>query len=390
MPNDDLTIPETGPESSPEPEQKPEPAPKKQRPTPPPGKAGFIAPLFGGVLAAGIGFGLSHFDVLKLRPAVDDSALKAQIAALATDIGALRGDLTDRAGTLESALAAARSEAATATADLDARTQAALQAALAETAGLPDQVASQIAALTTRIDTLDTALTAAAGQTSDGTVSQAAIAALTASVETMKAELATLKSNPAQSADPETLRQLARDEMAAWEAANMERVRAEQAAAEAAAKQAAALASLQAAPDSGAPYAAEIAALGNIAVPEIVSKYAETGLPTLKSLTESFPEPARAALEASLRAQSGEALGDRLWSFLRVQTGARSLSPREGTDPDAVLSRAEAALRDGKLPDALAELAALPPEGQAKLADWTALAQDHLAAAAALATLKTP
>lgn len=381
MSNDDLTIPEAGPEVLPEPEQKPEPIPRKEKAMPPARKAGFIAPLFGGVLAAGIGFGLSHFDVLKLQPAADDSAFKARLDTLAADIGALRADLTDRTGTLDSAIAAARTDASTATAALEARLSAASEAG----ATLPDQ----LAVLAKRVDALDTAL-ATAGQTSDGTVSQAAIAGLTASLETMKAEVAALKAKPVEAADPEALRQVAKAELAAWEAANSERIRAEQAAAEQAAAQAAALSSLRQAAESGVPYARELASLGQLAVPEIITKYAEIGLPTVVSLTEDFATPARAALDASLRAQAGEGLGDRLWSFLRVQTGARSLSPREGTDPDAVLSRAEGALRQGKVADSLTELAALPPEGQAAMADWMALARDHLAATDALTTLKLP
>ncbi|MCB6177885.1 hypothetical protein LHP98_07050 [Rhodobacter sp. Har01] len=337
----------------------------------------------GGALAAGLGFGLSHFDLLKLRPAADDEALKQQIGTLATDIVTLRTDLTDRTAALDGALAAARTEVATATADLDARTTA----ALAGLTGLPDQMT----ALSARIDALDTALASAATQSSDGSVSQAGLAALTAAVETVKADLATLKAAPVETSDPETLRQIARDEMAAWESANMERVRAEEAAAEAAVKRAATLAALHQAAESGAPYAAELAALGDVAVPEIVKKYADAGMPTLARLTDAFAEPARAALDASLRAQGGGGgMGDRLWSFLRVQTGARSLTPREGSDPDAVLSRAEAALREGRVTDALTELTGLPPEGQAALADWMTLAKDHLAATDALATLKTP
>ncbi len=125
-------------------------------------------------------------------------------------------------------------------------------------------------------------------------------------------------------------------------------------------------------------------------MPEIVSAHAETGLPTLASLTETFPEAARAALEAALRAQSGGGLADGFWSFLRIQTGARSLTPQDGDDADAVLSRAEAALRAGDLAAALAELAALPSEAQTALAPWVAEAEDHRAAAAAIAALAAP
>jgi hypothetical protein len=65
----------------------------------------------------------------------------------------------------------------------------------------------------------------------------------------------------------------------------------------------------------------------------------------------------------------------------------RSLAPREGNDPDAVLSRAEAALAAGDLGTALAEAAALPEAGQAAMAGWVGLAAVRQAATAALAEL---
>jgi len=75
-------------------------------------------------------------------------------------------------------------------------------------------------------------------------------------------------------------------------------------------------------------------------------------------------------------------------SFFRSQVGRRSTEPREGDDPDAVLSRAEAAVKAGDLDTALSELAALPEVGQEKLAGWYAMVdarQAALDAAAAIA-----
>ena len=72
---------------------------------------------------------------------------------------------------------------------------------------------------------------------------------------------------------------------------------------------------------------------------------------------------------------------------MRSQTGARSLTPREGTGPDAVLSRAEAAVNTGDIATALAELAALPPEAVTAAASWRAQAELRLAAEAAVADL---
>ena len=48
----------------------------------------------------------------------------------------------------------------------------------------------------------------------------------------------------------------------------------------------------------------------------------------------------------------------------------RSLEPREGSDSDAVLSRMEAAAREGRLGDALAEAEGLPEAAKAPLQGW--------------------
>jgi hypothetical protein len=84
----------------------------------------------------------------------------------------------------------------------------------------------------------------------------------------------------------------------------------------------------------------------------------------------------------------GESWTERAMSFLQSTTGARSMTPREGTDPDAVLSRAEAALGAGDLDLSLTEIAALPAVAQEAMAGWTTQAktrQDALAAVAELA-----
>jgi hypothetical protein len=153
------------------------------------------------------------------------------------------------------------------------------------------------------------------------------------------------------------------------------------------ARQFAAVGRVQAALESGAPFASALADLDGIAIPDALLAVADTGLPALASLEEAFAPAARNALEASLQANMGETWSERVSNFLQSTTGARSLTPREGTDPDAVLSRAEAALREANLPQALTALEGLPPEGLAAMADWIALAQqriDTLSAAAAL------
>ena len=152
------------------------------------------------------------------------------------------------------------------------------------------------------------------------------------------------------------------------------------------ARRAAARDRIAAALDSGAPFAAALADLGE-AAPPALAEAAATGLPTLAELEEGLAIAARLSLEQALRANMGESWTERVSNFLRSQTGLRSLSPREGDDPDAVLSRAEAALRDGRLGDALNELEAMAPAGKPALEPWIAEARTRLAAEAALADL---
>jgi hypothetical protein len=124
---------------------------------------------------------------------------------------------------------------------------------------------------------------------------------------------------------------------------------------------------LLAALDSGQPFAAAV--------------------PTLHSLSQSFPEAARQGLEAALVANMGNSWSERATNFLRAQTGARSLSPREGNDPDAILSRAEAALGRGDASAALAEVEALPEPAKQAMSGWIAAAQLRLEAEKAVAGL---
>jgi hypothetical protein len=121
----------------------------------------------------------------------------------------------------------------------------------------------------------------------------------------------------------------------------------------------------------------------------VLADAAATGVPTLPDLQRAFPDAARAALDAALKADMGEGWADRVAAYLRTQTGARSLKPLEGNDPDAILSRAEAALDAGQVGTALTEIVALPEAAQPALADWSAAAAQREAATAAVAALTT-
>ena len=124
-----------------------------------------------------------------------------------------------------------------------------------------------------------------------------------------------------------------------------------------------------------------------IEVPETLRSAAETGVPALETLQHSFPPVARAALPIAIRETAGAGATDRFGAFLRSQIGGRSLEPRAGDDPDAILSRAQAALAIGDIAQTLGEISTLPPLAQAEMADWVGTAQTRLETDAALDTL---
>lgn len=337
---------EAPPPPAPEPEPLPEPAPE---PVQAPRRRGGLAVL-ALLLLGGAATALAWYDPMNWR---GESPAQAEVAALTS-----RLEVSEAAGkTLEERLA--RLEAAPAPVSADAL------------AALEQTVKDNQAALA--------ALQEAPGAGEE--VSSVQVAALTQAVEDLKRQVAGL---PAASASPEGIR-------AAVDAAMAERAAEQEAEAkaltEAAERQAAradAVARLLAAARAGAPYADLLPGLEDLPLDPVLQEAAFAGLVTQKTLADTFPEAARKALDASLRAAGGEGIGDRLYTFLRIQTGARSLEPREGTDPDAVLSRAEAAVEAGDIAKALDELAGLPPEGQAEMADWTAGARQWLAAGKAL------
>ena len=132
-----------------------------------------------------------------------------------------------------------------------------------------------------------------------------------------------------------------------------------------------ALAQVAIAMDTGGSFDAPLAELtaAGIAVPEVLASTVD-GVPTLAQLQSEFPTSARAALAAA-RTEGGNTGA---FNFLRTQLGVRSLAPKDGDDPDAVLSRAEAALKAGHLSDVFVELKGLPETGRAELSNWMARA----------------
>ena len=297
---------------------------------------GFVV---GGALLAGAGFGAAKYAFPDTSTADAIAAFQTQLDTQAANEAALKSDL----------------------AALSARP--APDATLGDRLAALESAAADATSVSARVTVLEDRLTEIEAASAGGTgAPAAALAAMARELTGLKAQIDAQKgAGPALTADIE-----------AASAAAQARLDAAEVAAETAAKQAA-LSHIRAAFESGAPLGPALEGLRSMGADVPASLAATTkAVPTLLSLLDGFAPFARAALDASIRADMGDGWAGRLTSFLRSQSGARSLTPHEGTDPDAVLSRAEAALREGRIKAVLAELSGLPPAGAAAMAPWVA------------------
>lgn len=323
--------------SAPKPQSTPTPAPQRRRSI-------FLPLVLGGLVAGGLGYIAGENDLLPLSDR--ESTLEARLSDQEAAIEALQNvetptpeapDLSAIEGSLES-LRSDLSALSERLSELESRPRS------TPTEGGESPLPSDLAA--------------------DLEQMRQAVEAQSAEVSAQQQEIADLIAN-------------ARDA----EAATAEAAR------EAAAREA--LAGIRAALGSGSAFAVEIAALeeaGLSDLPEGILAPADGGAVTLSSLQTRFPEVAREALSAA----RAEALAEEeagIGAFLRRQLGARSVTPREGSSPDAILSRAEDLLRNGALSEALSELEALPESAREAMAGWLSEARTLADARAAAETL---
>ena len=351
-------------------------------------RGGFVPLLLGGLAAGGIGFGTAAYVLPGLFPVGGDTATVADTVA---DLESAVKAQADKLAALDGSLGELRraQEAQAAVAAVPAVPQA-ISSAIEEFATRLDTLEQSVAALEDKVGAFDARLSQAEQRPVTGDAATASvleafqremegfrseIAAQKQVVEAAKAEIASAASAAAARIDAVK--------------ADAERMRSD---AEAAAREAlvkGGISRIEAALDSGTPMADPIAALtaAGVDVPATLIEQAQ-GVPTLAALRESFPDAARKALAVSIREEAGSGAWARITAFLRSQSGARSLAPRAGEDPDAVLSRAEASLRAGDVARAIEELKALPEAGQAAMSEWVARADRRMQAGAAVAALK--
>ena len=342
-----------------------------------PRKGGFFPLLLGGLVAGGIGFGASTY--LNTQNNGEDTFEAEMTKSLGDQTEAVQS-LTTRIDAVESAQEGFNLAPLQESIDGNSTT---LQDALTEVTTLSGTVAE-----------FGNRLAAIEKQPLAEAVSPEAIAAYERELEELRDVLDTRKTE---------IEELVANERAAMEASVTEQrsaIEALAAAADQAESSAEEKANLAAARnamvdvsnaiDKGVPYGDALTSLtetGAIDVPELLVSAAEDGAPSQNSLTEAFPGLAYAALTQARKEKTQEE-GHSFSNFLQTQLGGRSVVPREGDDPDAVLSRAEAAVNSSDIETAISELSALPDSIQPIFSDWVASAtarKDILAAAAQLA-----
>jgi hypothetical protein len=314
-------------------------------------RSNMFAPILCGALAAVAGFGLSHFNAFGIAgqgSSTELAALADRLSALEAAPKAEPADLSELEGTLS-----------------------AMQTRITALEEAPAPQPPDLSAL----ETLDQRLAAIEAMPQGGDASTTALAAKLADLER---RLAALPQGGVDTSKVDAA--LARLEAAEAEAAARATAATEAAAA---AGRAMALDRLRAVAMTGGAFDAELAALDDPALTAALSPHA-AGAATLADLQADFPDLVRQALDVARAAEGDQGWGARFLDFLAAQTGARPLTPREGTTPDAILSRADFAVTEGRLADALTELAALSPDVQAVFADWTARATARLAVDTAL------
>ncbi|MEJ2001191.1 MAG: hypothetical protein P8X77_07310, partial [Maritimibacter sp.] len=337
--------------------EEPEPAGTQSTPPAPAtqsrGTAPFIGFLLGGVAAAAIGFGAARYVVPDGWPFPGTTPVEDPLPGLVATQGDEISGLTTEIARLDAALTALKADSSA--------------------ADRADEIAASVKAVNTRLDEIDARLAAVEKLAPEGS------AAADAAAEAYDRELTALREMFAG--------ELEKVQSAQADAATLQ---ADAAEAAQAATGRAALSRVLAALDSGQPYAEaldEFATTSGVDIPDALAAPAANGVPTLADLQAGFPEAARDALDAAIRAGVEDGSIGRFEGFLRIQLGTRSLEAKAGDDPDAVLSRAEAALRQGDLSAVLTELDALPETAKPALAAWRDLVEMRKAALDAGAAL---
>ena len=153
------------------------------------------------------------------------------------------------------------------------------------------------------------------------------------------------------------------------------------------------IANLKRAMDRGDRYAPEIDSVRKVAGNTLnlapLERYSLEGVPTLPALTRDFRRVANAAIDAE-----AEPADASVWE--RLLAGAKSIvrvrktgQPSDDMSAEAVVGRMEAALKEGRLGEVLAQGAKLPPKSALAAEDWLRKVQARYAVDQAVAEIET-
>lgn len=357
---------------------------------------GLLGVLLGAVIGGAVVFGAGWLLLRdRLEGPADDGAAAAALAEtqrLTTELEALRATVAAIPAPDFSPLTARLAALEAATADLpDIRT------GIADATRTAANAADGAAAQTATIDRLTADLADLAQRTLTAAVAGGdplAIAALNEDLAAFEQRIGALE----RAGPPPQLATLQRrvDDLAqqiagfATTATALQGDTAERERTEAAAR-ALALSGLQAAASRGEPFAGQLAVLSQLGVAPgalaALEPYAATPPPTAAELAARFPAVAAAVLEATNVTDPNANFLERLLGNARTVVTVRPTEPIDGTTPEAILSRMQAAADAGNFSAALAERDALPDAGQAASADWAAGASARIALDGAVAAL---
>jgi len=259
------------------------------------------------------------------------------------------------------------------------------------------EVETTLSGVVARLDSLSAGMEAVDGENEMPPEAMERIAAFSASVEGVRAELESLSDRVGAlaqrideaEADYEAGLVEAIDAAEAAQAAATAEIAAAAAAQEAAERRAmldAGFAALTEAMATGEPFVEALEAMAaEDEPPAALTEAAAEGVPTRAALREDYTPAARAALEAATLAEAGADSVSQFMAGMRARLSGVPLGEVEGEGVDAMLGRAAARLAEGDVAAALAALEDLPEPAQAALADWRAEAEARVAAERAMA-----
>ena len=384
------------PEPTPEPEVKAAP-PEPPRPVPPPPplprpqarlampwSAISIAALAGGLIGAGLVYGLSNWLPLPdSRPVIADPAarLDQQDASL-TDVQLSVTDLDTR-------LTAIEEQARRTQVSLDA-TIAQLDSGLGEVrqsiAALPAAEPVDLGPLQQQLAALEDRVTAVGAG-----ASSADAAALADTISSIEAEIASLRT-AAGGGEVEAQIASLRDEIAALQGAAPATPPANAADLGSAVRLPLVVSSLESAFANGRPFATELQSLAvlvpDLAVPEPVTAAAADGLPRPDTVAAELQARVPDILAGRAAQSSGDVGADAL-EWMKGLLALRPVGEVTADSPEATVSKLEAAVERRDFATASSLLAALPPAMQAGAGDAGASITSLAAADQFLADMRT-